>query len=64
MESVYWIPNENWAFQNKNPNVSLLLASILFPGGGIWVSTVSHYADNVDSVKSIVGELDKDDASK
>ena len=49
-------------FKNKNPNLPLPLSPIVIHWG-TWLSTVLYYADNLIVFKSVVDEVDKDDAS-
>ena len=49
-------------FKNKNPNISLPPTPTVIRWG-TWLSAVVYYADNFDTFKSVMDELDKDDAS-
>ena len=51
-----------YLFKNKNPNPPLPPAHIVTHWGTL-LSPVLYYPDKFDSVKSVVDELEKDDAS-
>ena len=53
-------PSKIVLFENKNSNLPLPPAPTVTRKRA-WLSAVLNYADNFDSVKSVVYELDKDD---